>query len=252
MSPGARLFKIACWVGPASYLLVGSYTKQSDWMNSCTSKGKPLALPWERTPRLDSGVRLTAYHYSTQPSSHGSVLFMFSSSSTPSSSPSLPPHASITTPTTTRFSLLPHVTVPPMIVYEDANTLPKVSTVVYEVDNPIIDDEPVEVDDKEVLVGNEAEYIHEVTRPTWQSPVEKVQTEFGFLVREKPLAGSRFAGQRKLTAKVNPESIKTSGKHIDWVVIGLLIPYATRSPGETQSNVIELVENARVTKSSDN
>ncbi|GKE92296.1 hypothetical protein Tco_1573391 [Tanacetum coccineum] len=26
-------------------------------MISCTSKGIPLALPWGRTPRLDSGVR---------------------------------------------------------------------------------------------------------------------------------------------------------------------------------------------------
>nr|GFC05902.1 hypothetical protein [Tanacetum cinerariifolium] len=74
-----------------------------------------------------------------------------------------------------------------MIVYEDVNTLPKVSTVVYEVDNPIIDDELVEADDKEVLVVNEAKDIHEVTRPTWQSPV-KVQTKFGFPMREKPLA----------------------------------------------------------------
>nr|GEY97391.1 hypothetical protein [Tanacetum cinerariifolium] len=67
-----------------------------------------------------------------------------------------------------------------MIVYEDVNTLPKVSTVVYEVDNLIIDDELVEVDDIEVLVVNEAEDIHEVTRPTWQSPTRKVQAEFGF------------------------------------------------------------------------
>nr|GFA50497.1 hypothetical protein CTI12_AA402100 [Tanacetum cinerariifolium] len=73
------------------------------------------------------------------------------------------------------------------------------------VENPIIDDEPVVVDDKEVLVVNEVEDIHEVTRSTWQSPMEKVQTEFVFPVREKPLAGSRFAGQRKLTAKVNLE-----------------------------------------------
>nr|GEY60832.1 hypothetical protein [Tanacetum cinerariifolium] len=48
-----------------------------------------------------------------------------------------------------------------MIVYEDVNTLPKVSTVVYEVDNPIIDDELVEADDKEVLFVNEAEDIHD-------------------------------------------------------------------------------------------
>nr|GFB87593.1 hypothetical protein CTI12_AA402100 [Tanacetum cinerariifolium]GFB87644.1 hypothetical protein CTI12_AA402100 [Tanacetum cinerariifolium] len=89
---------------------------------------------------------------------------------------------------------LPPVIVPPMIVYEDVNTLPEVSTMVYEVENLIIDDEPVVVDDKEVLVVNEA------TDSTWQSPTEKVQTEFVFPVREKPLAGSRFAGQRKLTA----------------------------------------------------
>nr|GFC09428.1 hypothetical protein [Tanacetum cinerariifolium] len=92
-----------------------------------------------------------------------------------------------------------------MIVYEDVNTLSEVSTVVYEVKNPIIDDEPVVVDDKEVLVVNEAKDIHEVTRSMWQSPMEKVPTEFVFPVREKPLAGFRFAAQRKLTAKVNPE-----------------------------------------------
>nr|GFB23196.1 CFE protein [Tanacetum cinerariifolium] len=100
---------------------------------------------------------------------------------------------------------LPPFTIPPMIVYKDVNTILKVSTVVYEDENPIIDDEPVVVDDKEVLVVNEAEDIHEVTRSTWQSPMDKVQTEFVFPVREQPLAGSRFAGQRKLTAKVNPE-----------------------------------------------
>nr|GEZ65989.1 hypothetical protein CTI12_AA402100 [Tanacetum cinerariifolium] len=76
---------------------------------------------------------------------------------------------------------LPPVIVPPMIVYENVNTLPEVSTVVYEVENPIIDDEPVVVEDKEV------------------------ETDFVFSGREKPLAGSRFVGQRKLTAKVNPE-----------------------------------------------
>nr|GEZ67036.1 putative retrotransposon Ty1-copia subclass protein [Tanacetum cinerariifolium] len=76
---------------------------------------------------------------------------------------------------------LPPVTVPPMIVYEDINTLPEVSTMVYEVENLIIDDEPVVVDDKEV------------------------QTEFVFPMREKPLAGSRFVVQQKLTAKVNRE-----------------------------------------------
>nr|GFA42030.1 hypothetical protein CTI12_AA402100 [Tanacetum cinerariifolium] len=92
-----------------------------------------------------------------------------------------------------------------MIIYENVNTLPEVSTVVYEVENPIIDDEPVVADDKEVLFVNEDEDIHEVTRSTWQSPMDKVQTDFVFPVREKALACSRFVGQRKLTAKVNPE-----------------------------------------------
>nr|GEY58838.1 hypothetical protein [Tanacetum cinerariifolium] len=108
----------------------------------------------------------------------------------------------ITIIATSRF---PPVTVPPMTVYEDVNMLSKMYTVLYVVENPIIYDEPVVVDDKEVLVVNEAEDIHEVTRSTWQSPVEKVQMEFVFPVREKPLASSRFSGQRKLTTKVNPE-----------------------------------------------
>ncbi|GJW36464.1 nuclear pore complex protein NUP1-like protein isoform X2, partial [Tanacetum coccineum] len=51
-------FKIAYWVGSASHLRVGSCTKQSNRMTSCTSKGKLLALPWGRTPRLDSSVRV--------------------------------------------------------------------------------------------------------------------------------------------------------------------------------------------------
>nr|GFA42344.1 leucine zipper protein [Tanacetum cinerariifolium] len=83
----------------------------------------------------------------------------------------------ITIIATSRF---PPVTIPPMIVYEDVNMLSKMCTVLYVVENPIIYDEPVVVDDKEVLVVNEAEDIHEVTRSTWQSPVEKVQTEFVF------------------------------------------------------------------------
>ncbi|GKC09696.1 gypsy type transposase [Tanacetum coccineum] len=36
---------------------MGSCTKPSDEMISYTIKGKPLVLPWGRTPRLDSGVR---------------------------------------------------------------------------------------------------------------------------------------------------------------------------------------------------
>ncbi|PWA58216.1 hypothetical protein CTI12_AA402100 [Artemisia annua] len=94
---------------------------------------------------------------------------------------------------------LPPVTVPPVIVYEAVNTVPEVLPVVYELEHPVIDD-------KEVVVVNESE----VTRSTWQSPVEKkVQTEFVFPVREKPLASSRFAGQRKLTAKFNPEGVRS-------------------------------------------
>nr|GFA09435.1 hypothetical protein [Tanacetum cinerariifolium] len=56
MLPGMRWLKIACWVGQANHLRVGSCTKQSDLMTSCTSKGIPLALQWKRTPRLDSDV----------------------------------------------------------------------------------------------------------------------------------------------------------------------------------------------------
>nr|GEY24303.1 hypothetical protein CTI12_AA402100 [Tanacetum cinerariifolium] len=159
---------------------------------------------------LHPPINLNQYQYSTPPSSHGYVHLIFTSSSTPSSSPSLPPHASITHNKVQSQPLdhLPPVTVPPMIVYEDVNTLPEVSTVVYEIEHPVIDDEPVVVDDKEVLVVNEAEDIYEVTTSMWQSPVDKVQTEFVFPVREKPLASSRFAGQRKLTAKVNSEGAR--------------------------------------------
>ncbi|GJY70463.1 gypsy type transposase [Tanacetum coccineum] len=48
---------IACWAGPRSSLEVGSRTKPSE-MISCTNESKPLALPWGRTPRLNSGVRV--------------------------------------------------------------------------------------------------------------------------------------------------------------------------------------------------
>lgn len=90
-----------------------------------------------------------------------------------------------------------------MIVYEAVNTVPEVLPVVYEVEHPLV------VDDKEVVVVNEAEDKFEVTRSTWQSPVEKVQTEYVFPVREKPLASSRFAGQRKLTGKFHPEGVRS-------------------------------------------
>ncbi|GKD24594.1 hypothetical protein Tco_1230808, partial [Tanacetum coccineum] len=38
--------------------LAGSCTRAREVMIFCTIKSKPLALPWGRTPRLDSGVRL--------------------------------------------------------------------------------------------------------------------------------------------------------------------------------------------------
>ncbi|GJU89794.1 hypothetical protein Tco_1302217 [Tanacetum coccineum] len=68
---------IACWAGPSSSLGIRSCTKQSgreDFLKvllgldlvlnklvetiSYTSESKSLALPWERTPRLDSGMRV--------------------------------------------------------------------------------------------------------------------------------------------------------------------------------------------------
>ncbi|GKB59953.1 gypsy type transposase [Tanacetum coccineum] len=39
--------------------LMRSYTKPSEKMIPCTIKGKPLVLPWGRTPRLDSDVRVS-------------------------------------------------------------------------------------------------------------------------------------------------------------------------------------------------
>ncbi|GKB54916.1 hypothetical protein Tco_0905669 [Tanacetum coccineum] len=39
--------------------VIRSCTKSSNEMISCTLKGKPLALSWGRTPRLDSGVRVS-------------------------------------------------------------------------------------------------------------------------------------------------------------------------------------------------
>ncbi|GJX50712.1 hypothetical protein Tco_0277557 [Tanacetum coccineum] len=39
-----------------------SCTKSSNEIILCTMKGKPLVLPWGRTPRLDSGVRSTPFY----------------------------------------------------------------------------------------------------------------------------------------------------------------------------------------------
>ncbi|GKA45370.1 hypothetical protein Tco_0738166 [Tanacetum coccineum] len=48
----------ACWAGPTSYEWIGSCTKSSDLDDCLHNESKPLALPWGRTPRLDSGVRV--------------------------------------------------------------------------------------------------------------------------------------------------------------------------------------------------
>ncbi|GJT28012.1 putative reverse transcriptase domain, reverse transcriptase zinc-binding domain protein [Tanacetum coccineum] len=48
-------------VGPSSDLDTGSYTRAREVMIFCTIKSKPLALPWGRTPRLDSGVRVSIH-----------------------------------------------------------------------------------------------------------------------------------------------------------------------------------------------
>ncbi|GJU76931.1 hypothetical protein Tco_1274001 [Tanacetum coccineum] len=47
----------ACWAGPTSYGWIGSCTKSSDLDDCLHNESKPLALPWGRTPILDSGVR---------------------------------------------------------------------------------------------------------------------------------------------------------------------------------------------------
>ncbi|GJT29684.1 hypothetical protein Tco_0909959 [Tanacetum coccineum] len=52
-----RVSQVSCRVGPSSDLDAGSCTRAREVMIFCTIKGKPLALPWGRTPRLDSGVR---------------------------------------------------------------------------------------------------------------------------------------------------------------------------------------------------
>ncbi|GJQ98555.1 hypothetical protein Tco_0009694 [Tanacetum coccineum] len=49
--------QVSCRVGPSSDLDTGSCTRAREVMIFCTIKSKPLALPWGRTPRLDSGVR---------------------------------------------------------------------------------------------------------------------------------------------------------------------------------------------------
>ncbi|GJZ29473.1 hypothetical protein Tco_0574120 [Tanacetum coccineum] len=48
-------------VGPSSDLDTGSCTRAREVMMFCTIKSKPLALPWGRTPRLSSGVRVSTH-----------------------------------------------------------------------------------------------------------------------------------------------------------------------------------------------
>ncbi|GJW54300.1 ATPase 9 isoform X3 [Tanacetum coccineum] len=48
-------------VGPSSDLDTGSCTRAREVMMFCTIKSKPLALPWGRTPRLSSGVRVNLF-----------------------------------------------------------------------------------------------------------------------------------------------------------------------------------------------
>ncbi|GJR37036.1 hypothetical protein Tco_1212720 [Tanacetum coccineum] len=53
--------QVSCRVGPSSDLDTGSCTRAREVMIFCTIKSKPLALPWGRTPRLDSGVRVSIH-----------------------------------------------------------------------------------------------------------------------------------------------------------------------------------------------
>ncbi|GKC44007.1 hypothetical protein Tco_1061729 [Tanacetum coccineum] len=47
-----------CWARPISCKWIGSCTKSSDLDDCLHNESKPLALPWGRTPRLDSDVRV--------------------------------------------------------------------------------------------------------------------------------------------------------------------------------------------------
>ncbi|GJY11470.1 hypothetical protein Tco_0379655 [Tanacetum coccineum] len=59
----SEVLEVSCRAGPPSDLNDGSCTRAREVMIFCTIKSKPLALPWGRTPRLDSGVRLfTSFH----------------------------------------------------------------------------------------------------------------------------------------------------------------------------------------------
>ncbi|GJY17435.1 hypothetical protein Tco_0388926 [Tanacetum coccineum] len=59
---------------------VKSCTKSSNEMIPCTIKGKPLVLPWGRTPRLDSGVRacLADFHCFAEASFESLSSFLLS------------------------------------------------------------------------------------------------------------------------------------------------------------------------------
>lgn len=97
------------------------------------------------------------------------------------------------------------------------------SPVVYEIEPRVIDaeivpvtlteTEPVTVNDSD-FVADEAEDKFVISRSTWNAPpsppyaAEKINSEFIFPVREKPLVSSRFANQRR-TTKINPEGVKS-------------------------------------------
>ncbi|GKB90671.1 hypothetical protein Tco_0962943 [Tanacetum coccineum] len=55
----SAVLEVSCRVGPPTDLNAGSCTRAREVMIFCTIKSKPLALPWGRTPRLDSGVRVS-------------------------------------------------------------------------------------------------------------------------------------------------------------------------------------------------
>ncbi|GKA91827.1 hypothetical protein Tco_0813752 [Tanacetum coccineum] len=67
-------------VGPSSDLDTGSCTRAREVMIFCTIKSKPLALPWGRTPRLDSGVRVSIHCQIGDASITWSVAVLSSSS----------------------------------------------------------------------------------------------------------------------------------------------------------------------------
>ncbi|GKB08526.1 hypothetical protein Tco_0836838 [Tanacetum coccineum] len=53
--------QVSSRVGPSSDLDTGSCTRAREVVMFCTIKSRPLALPWGRTPRLSSGVRVSTH-----------------------------------------------------------------------------------------------------------------------------------------------------------------------------------------------